>query len=336
MLTHSLHSYYTYLLTTVITKAVETTNTDDTVLRQEVKDLRRVVDRLRYTSTTNLEIGGRVIEDSHVTSFDKLLPISAIPILSELDLNDQILSKESSNEVQTQEKFNTFFRKLPTGRRSIFDTSTSGFFNEPTAKIDISVIDGSLVTWPHLIIPIELKNDLKKHYREALGQLSDRFSEIMMQQPERRFIIGAVASDSEVELVSMNREWNFMHTGRLSLNLTDKNCPGLDLLVRIVTSSFDHNGYCPPDDISRLIISAEINFQFKTLIRKRRSDRGSFVAFGTTNNQNAVLKVSNTDKEHLILKKLSGLGVKNIPVVLANGDFHDRKYILSVFVIMML
>ena len=142
--------------------------------------------------------------------------------------------------------------------------------------------------------------------------MSDRFIEIMIQQLERTFLIGAVASDLEIELVSVDREWHFMHTGRLSLNLTDKNCPGLDLLVRIVTSSYDHNGYlklgarfaprhricttyiyqqyCPPD------ISVQINFQFKTLIRKRRSDRRSFVAFGTTNNQNAVIKVSNMDK----------------------------------------
>ena len=99
MLTHSFQSNHAYLLTTVITKAVKTTNTDDAVSRQEINDLRRELlqkveetHRLRYTSIENLEVGGRVIEDSHVTSFDKLLLISAIPILSELDPNDQILS----------------------------------------------------------------------------------------------------------------------------------------------------------------------------------------------------------------------------------------------------
>lgn len=271
-------------------------------------------------------MGDRVIEDAKITSFDTLLPPSALPILDLLDLRDEVFLRESKTEAQTQEKFNAFFKKLPLPRPSIYDTSTSGFFNEPTAKIDISVVDGSLVTWPHLIIPIELKNDLKKHHSEALGQLSDRFSEILIQQPERTFVIGVVASDSEIELVSMNRAREFMRTGLLSLNLTDKNCPGLDLLVRVVTSSYSRNGYCPPDDISRLIISAGVHFQFKTLIRKRKSDRGSFVACGTMNNVNAVIKVSRTEREYLILKKLCEFRVENVPEVLAHGDFGDNKY----------
>lgn len=53
------------------------------------------------------------------------------------------------------------------------------------------------------------KNGLK-HHREALGQLSNRFSDTMNQQLERAFVIGAVASDSEIELVAVNRVFFFL------------------------------------------------------------------------------------------------------------------------------
>ena len=69
--------------------------------------------------------------------------------------------------------------------------------------------------------------------------------------------------------------------------------------------------------------SNHLGFQFKALIVKRRSDRGNCVALGTVNNVDAVLKVSTTDKEYLILKELHELKVKHVPEILDHGDFND-------------
>ena len=141
----------------------------------------------------------------------------------------------------------------------IHDTSASGYFCDPTAKIDISVVDCPIVTWPHLIIPIELKCNLKRDQKSALAQLSNLFSDILDQQPEREFVIGAIAPDVQIELVRMDKGRNFQLAGPIPLDLSDKTSVGLDVLTRLVTSSYAANGYCPPSDTSRQIISAGIN-----------------------------------------------------------------------------
>ena len=65
-------------------------------------------------------------------------------------------------------------------------TSSSGYFYDPTAKIDFSIMDGQIVSWPQLVPPIELKHDLGKDHNIALGQLSSRFSHMLEQQPDRK------------------------------------------------------------------------------------------------------------------------------------------------------
>ncbi len=39
------------------------------------------------------------------------------------------------------------------------------------------------------------------NYHEALGQLTDRFTHIFENQQDRKEIIGAIASDSQIELL---------------------------------------------------------------------------------------------------------------------------------------
>ena len=150
-----------------------------------------------------------------------------------------------------------FFQKILQTSRRILDTWLSGFFTEPRAK----VVDEPILTWPHLIIPIKL--DLRRGHNSALRQLSNRLNDILEQQPEQTFVIRAVASDAQIELVRMDK----LLCGLIPLDLSNQDSTGLDLLIRLVTSSYEENGYyCPPNDISRQIISAGINFQFKTLM----------------------------------------------------------------------
>ena len=135
-------------------------------------------------------------------------------MLDSLDFEDGELTNECQSEHDTQQKFSTFFTKLPQDKWSILDTSSSSFFRDPTANIDFSIMDGQTVVWPHLI----------------------------------------------------------------QLNFADKKSTGLDILLRLVNSSREKNGYHPPEDISRRIQSTSVNFEFQSLLQQRKSDRGSCVA----------------------------------------------------------
>ena len=86
--------------------------------------------------------------------------------LVSLDFEDGELTRECQSEQDTQQKFATFFKKLPPGKWSIRDTSSSGFFNEPTAKIDFSIMDGQTVAWMQTKKPTKSKN---KKTKEEIG-----------------------------------------------------------------------------------------------------------------------------------------------------------------------
>ena len=75
-----------------------------------------------------------------------------------------MLQMKCASEVDTQNKFNAFFQKIFQTSRRILDTSLSGFFTEPTAK----VVDEPILTWPHVIIPIKLKWGLRRGHNSAL------------------------------------------------------------------------------------------------------------------------------------------------------------------------
>ena len=154
-------------------------------------------------------------------------------------------------EKDTQKKFNEFFSKLSQKPWVIHDSSTQNYFKDPIAKIDLVILDGPNPLWPQLVSAIELKFNIgdkrdtsgkktPKHppneHHEAIGQLMDRFTKIFEQQPTRQEIIGAVASDSQIEFWWGNREFEYKRSGLLSLDLTDVNSMGLTLLLRLVTA----------------------------------------------------------------------------------------------------
>ena len=136
----------------------------NTALAMDIQHLYDKVVRLNFTPTVDLEVGKRVIEFAKIKLYDQILPITAMSTLVSLDFEDGELTRECQSEQDTQQKFATFFKKLPPGKWSIRDTSSSGFFNEPTAKIDFSIMDGQTVAWPHLVAPIEIRHDLAKHH----------------------------------------------------------------------------------------------------------------------------------------------------------------------------
>ena len=71
---------------------------------------------------------------------------------------------------------------------------------------------------------------MKRDQKSALAQLSNRFSDILDQQPEREFVIGAIASDVQIELMRMDKGRNFQLAGPIPLDLSDKASVGLDVV----------------------------------------------------------------------------------------------------------
>ena len=54
-------------------------------------------------------------------------------------------------------------------------------------------------------------------------------------------------------LLHMDSDRTFYLLGCIPLNLVDEKLTGLDVLMRLVTSSCLENGYCSPEDISRRV-----------------------------------------------------------------------------------
>ena len=202
---------------------------------------------------------------------------------------------ECSDEHYTQKKFNRFFEKLIEPRWNIHDSSTCNYLKEPEAKIDISILDGVSPVWLHLVSPLELKNDLRKDHTTALGQIVDRFHYILEHQQNRQYVLGAIASDSHLELVHMDRNRKFYIPGMMELQLNDPESYGLDMLIRFINSPVECNGYVPPDEFRRRIVNSGIDFEFHTLLAMRSGSQSGFVAACTVDSKGAVLKVSRTD-----------------------------------------
>ncbi|CAG8641970.1 4442_t:CDS:2, partial [Paraglomus occultum] len=301
-------------------------------LKGEVRLLKYNLNKAKYTITSALGIGKQVLNEAPVANpqfFYNLLSKSALNVLSDLDLSDETLCKVCKSESDTQEKFFAFFKKLPEGPWVIHDSSTKEYFKEPNAKIDIAILDGKRAVWLHLVSVIELKLSMESNHMDAVGQLVDRFVNILEHQTERQFVIGAVACDSQIELFHMDKNFTFEHSGLLPIDFTDKTSLGLDMLVRLLRAPNTESGYKTHEDVGRWIESIpNINFSFKTLLRKRTSSRGTFVAAGTMDGEEAVFKTSATDNEYRILMKLKELGCIFVPEVKGHGNVKGEKFIV--------
>ena len=75
------------------------------VLRDKVQVLEHQVTRLQYSTSTDPE-GARIIDYANHVSFDDFLPVSATPLVYQLDLEDDVLKMPCEKEVDTQLEFN--------------------------------------------------------------------------------------------------------------------------------------------------------------------------------------------------------------------------------------
>ncbi|KAF9093995.1 hypothetical protein BGX27_001540, partial [Mortierella sp. AM989] len=265
--------------------------------------------------------------------------------LNGMDLSSANLRLSCKKESDTQQKFNAFFSLLKASTQVIqapwviHDSSTENYLKEPIGKIDFCILDGKIVTWSQLVSAIELElnigdNNKKKpsgetqsdHYRDAIGQLADRFWTIFDQQKDRKEIIGAIASDSQVELLYRDKDFNYKRSGLLHLDFTDSNSIGLILLTKLVISPKELLGYVPPINEQHLVETSIPSFKFDGILRRSPNTPGTFVAVVTTDqNEKAVIKSSQSVNELNILQTLASYNVEHVPRVcnsgkLTNGD----------------
>ncbi|KAF9370435.1 hypothetical protein BGX21_005554, partial [Mortierella sp. AD011] len=307
-------------------------------LESMVTDLSYKVEGLKHTITRREDIGNRIMTDapSNKDFFIGLLEKVNAPDIKNLLLAP--FSPSGDNEAKIQQVFMEFFSKLET-HWDIRDTSTKDFLKDPQAKIDIAIFDGPAVSWFQLVTGIELKFSLsnnrdkagknRNHHAEAIGQLANRFTIMFDQQSERKEIIGAIASLSEIEFFYRRRGDSYKRSGLLPLDFTKQDSLGLDLLVRLATAPKEILGYIPPISVS-LLVSSVPDFDYKSTLRWRCSNRESFVALGETGNgEDAVIKSSAGGLEYNILKRLSELDIKFIPKVCTHGELNNgQSYIV--------
>ncbi|CAG8516980.1 2456_t:CDS:2 [Paraglomus occultum] len=205
----------------------------------------------------------------------------------------------------------------------IHDSSSQNYFKDPIAKIDFAILNGATPSWPQLVIimAIELKlnigdkrdasgKNLPDKHHSAIGQLADRFSHIFNQQEDRKEVFGAIASDSQIEL------------------LYRKDSISLQMLVKLVTAPQEILGYIPPTAEQHIIESSIPNFTFTSIIRRRSSNRGSFIALGINDNGEMAIVKSSTntnDREYYIIQELASFKIEFIPKVYFHGTFKMVK-----------
>lgn len=119
------------------------------MVEDQNKVLNAVVQHLlNFTPTAGLVVDGQIIDIVTIQLYDQILPISAMPKLVLLDFEDNELTRKCQSEQDVQKKFAAFFKNLPPGisKWVIHDTSSSGYFHDPTTKIDFSIMDISRLT----------------------------------------------------------------------------------------------------------------------------------------------------------------------------------------------
>ncbi|KAF9197283.1 hypothetical protein BGZ49_002345 [Haplosporangium sp. Z 27] len=323
----------------------KTIHNNHKTLYHKQEELKREFKKSKHTLTSNLDIADLVLREAEISyEFfkDRFQTVSTTFLDGMNLLSDDMdgLRLSCRKESNTQEKFNAFFSLLKASTQApwvIHDSSVDNYLKDPIGKIDFCILDGAIVTWSQLVSAIELKfniGDKKKpsgescsdSHHEAIGQLADRFSTIFGQQEDRKEIIGAIASDSQVEFLYRDREFNYKRSGLLKLDFLDKDSVGLLLLTKLVTSPKELLGYVPPINEQHLVESSIPGFKFGAILRRRPSTPGAFVAAVTTNqNEEAVIKtsLSNSVNELQILQILASYNVEHTPRVYKSGVLYN-------------
>lgn len=209
-------------------------------------------------------------------------------------------------------------------------SSTKSYLKDPVAKIDFSILDGTHALWPQLVSPIELTFNIgsgpKCDHLEAIGQLSDRFGRIFDKQPRWQFVVGAIASGTEIEFAWMDKLFNYKRSGPIKLEFTNEGSPGVNMLLDMATAPKECIG-CLPFDREKDLVQTIDAIKYKALIEYKTSPkpnpRITFVALGILEEEDVVIKASTNEHEHVILQKLASLQVQNMPNVCLSGQFDN-------------
>jgi len=132
----------------------------------------------------------------------------------------------------------------------ILDTHSSGYLQDPIAKIDISGVASTASGWLGLIVAFELKLKQTASYQHAVvHQLQDRCRHACNQQQHRQHMFGAAIYPDAVEVLCFTPAngggFSVRHLGPCPLAVSPES-PGLQLLARILLASKEQLGYSLP------------------------------------------------------------------------------------------
>ncbi|CAI2168309.1 3292_t:CDS:2 [Funneliformis geosporum] len=287
------------------------------LLDNKILMLENNVKKMKFTITTAGDIGILMI---NIAEINQQFLYDLLNSNSKIRFDDLIIPNEfhqpCERETEVQKRFMNFFEQFQNKPWFIKDTSTKDYFKGPIAKINVAVLDGSHSLWSHIVTCLELKIDLSRDYtyHEVLGQLNERFTEIFDQQPDRKYVIGAVCGVSIVEIMMRKRNGDIIRSGKLSL----KEDVGLHMLVNLVTASNHVLDYQHPGTYKDMVKTVQ-GFTYHSILR-RTSDtsnqRISFVLAGEVNSEPVILKASSSDHEIKMLQKL--FGCEFIPKIVGN------------------
>ncbi|KAJ3276704.1 hypothetical protein HK104_003609 [Borealophlyctis nickersoniae] len=223
-------------------------------LAADIQELRLQIARREHTITRFDLIGKSVVQTtpptpqffhrwfasrdlvSHVLSNTHTIPTSPMQPFT--------FTGERKNQVQNN--FHRFFSIVPTPH-TLKPTSNRDYLKHPIARISISILDGTLSLWAHLVSLIEVKDSLtdETQYHDAAGRIINHFSDMFGQQPGRQFVMGAAVGPHHVELYHRDHDGYVRRSGLLDLD-SDIASPGLAALLGLVTSSPTALGFVNP------------------------------------------------------------------------------------------
>ena len=185
-------------------------------LQQEVPRLLAANARAHYTTTTAATVVGERIHGLATTVRFAAIVAGADAGVS-AEVRDamsthrfEVAARQEEEDVQTAvTSLLTTLSRLGGATLRVYDTHNQSPLRMPLARIDISLTARTEqgLTWTNLVMPLELKATFTSGpaYCEAVSQIHSRARYMFKEQPERVFIVAAVADRESVEFWRFDR-----------------------------------------------------------------------------------------------------------------------------------
>lgn len=220
-----------------------------------------------------------------------------------------------------QENLAKLFDALPDKSIMIKDTHSKDYLKDPMGRIDFTCLDGNESLWLHAISVFEVTDDLTDSLKQetAVGQVIQRFVEILTQQPERKFVIGCAA---HIQLLWRSKDAEVKKTRVLELGFDGFN-EGLSLLLGLAIAEPETLGYMHPVIPHDTGIFEEQGFHLEGIILPAGVGP-STVLSGKYKGRSAVMKIAPDEVlEHEMAVLITLEKCPNVPRILHEFDLRD-------------